>query len=98
MCELNNHVSKIQKVESPRCDYGYYCEGSEYFLLHCLMFVLQRQIRMNRISALLNIHCLNIHHKLRTDILLRNRTLHGSPGRAVARGAFQFIKTSRIFA
>ena len=97
MSQLNAHMFKIQKSDSPACRCGYPQENTMHFILSCPTYTHQRDEMLSNISY--NIHHNFMHESRPTQlqILLHGTGLGGGGGRAVARCFQIFLQNSHRF-
>ena len=98
MTQLNEHMYRIQKTNSPRCSCGHPQENVKHFIFHCSRYNRQREELYNNIHDILNHDIRQQSKTSQLDILLHGSGLGGVGGRLVAEHFKKFLQLSGRFA
>ena len=97
MSQLNAHMFKIQKLDSPACSCGHPLENTVHFIFSCPKYTLQRNILLNDISHSLCYNFTQESISTQSQILLHGTNLSSGGGRAVARHFQNYLQNSHRF-
>ena len=95
--ELNEHKSKLGKIDSPKCRCGANREDTTHYLLSCPLFNAEREEMMKHISAILNKNFRNFPQKLKLKILLYGPQEGRAAEYLVASALQRFVQLTRRF-
>ena len=97
MTQLNSHLYKIQKTDSPACLCGFPQESTAHFIFSCPLYTRQRDEMIQNISRSLQSNFTLQPKTIQLEILLHGSGLDGVGGRAVARHFQKFIQDTHRF-
>ena len=97
MSQLNAHLFKIQKADSPACPCGHPVENTRHFILFCPKFTQHRTTLFNKVSQILGQPLTRMHPLAQLSLFLQGTDLRDSDGRAIALCFQEFLKNSNRF-
>ena len=95
--DLNEHRSKLGKLDSPKCGCGAMREDTEHFLLNCPLFDAERAELFQRISSALHTNFQELSRKAKINLALQGPKGSIAVGVAVSNAVQRYLQRTQRF-